>query len=177
MRTFRISTSAILAIGLLAGSALGVAAQDEDAAAVDPCTTPITAVSGRIIWGTSTDEVPPVTVDGTTHRQVTHIARWDLDDDRLDGDQEFRAVWHTNLGETGVHGGTIRIENADGAWSGTVQGVGMSMGTWQELTSLTGEGAYEGLSASLFGTSGSSGPLEGAIYPTELDSCDFASMQ
>ena len=37
------------------------------------------------------------------------------------------------------------------------------MGTWQEFTSLTGEGAYEGLSASLFGTSGFSGPLQGAI--------------
>lgn len=177
MRAIRTCISTALAIGLLAGSAPGVVAQDEDTGTVDPCTTPITAVAGRIIWGTSTDEVPPVTVDSTTHRQVTHIARWDLDDDRLDGEQVFRAVWHTNPGETGVHGGTIRIENADGAWSGTVEGVGLSMGAWQELTSLTGEGAYEGLSASLFGTSGSSGPLEGAIYPTELASCDFVSLQ
>lgn len=162
--------------GLLAGSAVGVAAQDENTDAINPCTMPITSVSGRIIWGTTTNEMPPVTVDGATHREVVHIARWDMYDDRLDGDQEFRAVWDTN-GVAGVHGGTIRIENADGAWSGTVHGVGPSMGSWQEFTSLTGEGAYEGISASLFGTSGSSGPLEGAIYPTELASCDFASMQ
>lgn len=176
MRDIEIRISAILAIGLLAGSAAGAAAQGQETATIDPCTAPISPVSGRIIWGGTTDEVPPVTFGGATHQEVVHIARWDLDDDRLDGKQEFQAVWDTNF-EAGVHSGTIRIENADGAWSGTVQGVGPSMGTWQEFTSLTGEGAYEGLSASLFGTSGSSGPLEGAIYPTELASCDFASMQ
>ena len=145
-------------------------------AAVDPCTTPITPVSGRVTWGTTTDEVSPVFIDATTHREVVHISRWDMDDDRLDGEQEFHAVWDTN-GMSGVHSGTIRVENADGAWSGTVYGVGPSMATWQEFISLTGEGAYAGLSANLFGRSGSGGgPLEGAIYPTDLASCDSASM-
>lgn len=106
---------------------------------MDPCTAPITAVSGTIHWGTTSDEEPAVLVDGVTHSKVIHLSRWDMDDDRLDGDQEFHALWDTN-GTAGVNGGTIRIVNADGAWNGTVHGVGLLMGSWQQFTSLTGEG-------------------------------------
>jgi hypothetical protein len=143
---------------------------------LDPCTAPITAVSGTIYWGATLDEEPSVVVDEVTHLRVVHTSKWDMDDDRLDGDQELHAEWDMD-GTAGVNRGTVRIQNADGAWSGTVHGVGPSMGTWQQFVSLTGEGPYEGLSASLFGQSGSTGPLEGSIYPTDLASCDFASMQ
>jgi hypothetical protein len=177
VRKIKFPILASVAVGLLAASTIAVAAQDGMTDPVDPCTAPITAVSGQIYWGNTKDDAPPVVVDRQTHRVMVHTSRWDLDDDRLDGEQEFLAVWDTNIDETGIHSGTIRIVNADGAWNGTVQGVGPSFGSFQEFTSLVGEGAYEGLSASLFGQSGGTGPLEGAIYPTDLASCDFASMQ
>jgi len=175
VKNVRLSVVSMLAIGLVTGSSVGVAAQEETANMIDPCTTPITAVSGTIYWGSTSDEDPAVVVEGVTHRKTTHTSRWDIDDDRLDGDQEFQAMWDMD-GETGIHSGTIRIVNADGAWSGTVQGVGPSMGSWQEFVDLSGEGAYEGLSASVFARSGSSGTVEGSIYPTDLASCDFTSM-
>jgi hypothetical protein len=177
MKKVKLSVVSAVTVGLLASSTIAVAAQDRSNDPIDPCTTPITAVSGQIYWGTTDDDAPPVVVDRHIHRELIHTSRWDLDDDRLDGKQEFLAVWDTNYDDTGIHSGTIRIVNDDGGWSGTVQGVGPSIGSYQEFTSLTGDGAYEGLSASLFGRSGSTGPLEGAIYPTDLPSCDFASMQ
>jgi len=165
-------------LALSVGPGAGVALGADSAEAIDPCMTPVVAVSGTIIWlneepGTKTY----VTDVGTHTRDFIFNSVWDADDDRLDGDQRFEAEWDFGL-DGGINRGTIYIDNAAGerTWEGPWRGVGPENGDWQAFVTLTGRGSYEGISADLFATSGNTGSLSGSIYPTDIASCDFATM-
>lgn len=148
-----------------------------DTATIDPCTTPIVGITGTVTWGGQQPGGETLEVDGVTHlRDFMYHSTWHVDDSRLSGAQIFDGEWDFD-GVAGISRGTIRIENADGAWEGPWMAIGPATDDWRGFMSLTGEGAYEGLSASVFEVSGSAGALEGSIYPTDIASCDFASME
>ena len=150
----------ILAVGLLAGSAVGVAAQDEEATA-EPSTPAI--VSGNMVsWGDVVQEETETEVDGVRQRRgmVSEGARFEMDDPRLTG-----TVSYETNGDARAVGGeesflvalAWHIENEDGSWSGSCPGLFVmdpasdpSMPDPDVFSCLyTGEGAYEGLSAFL----------------------------
>ena len=141
MRGIKTTTISILALGLLAGSAVGIAAQDEAATA---------AVEGSISVG-----------------ECTEAADWNecpyaisASDPRLSGDGLMRnsdAAFPFD-GAGGVLiivNSAVRVENADGAWTGggllfALPGpdeapFGADQPTWV----LTGEDAYDGWTAVL----------------------------
>jgi hypothetical protein len=92
------------------------------------------------------------------------------------GTDEFPLVGTSDRVE--IWWGTIRIENKDGAWSGTTTSTydsAQPTETGLQLIELTGEGAYKGLSALLWETSNAArssvpraAPFAGAIFPGPL---------
>jgi hypothetical protein len=156
----------------LAGQDAG-APSASPAALSDACLTPVRAVSGTINFGeqapgsaTYRDEA-----GGLHFRDWTYHSTLDLDDDRLDGATTGALDWDFAI-RAGVHRGTFRVENADGAWEGPYTGTGVSTDDWTSMSELTGEGAYEGLSAILFLDNSSA--VHGSVFPTVLPSCDFS---
>ena len=160
-RTRTISIS-IFALGLLAGSAVGVAAQD---AGTDPLAP--SAFSGEA----SVDGPLEAYFDPETGRGVVVIGEFNMDDPRASGtltqiedgaDIEFGGLHY------GGHVSSIRIANDGGAWVGTkrlVRGAG-SVGIFNELV---GEGGYEGLSLFIFETGDSEGSVSKAfIVPSDI---------
>ena len=140
MRAIKTITISILALGLLAGSAVGVAAQD----------AVVTETAGGV--GSDDCETTPEGAEFCTG------GRWEFDDPRLTGDEELTRTEVFDFGGGEVDGAIIatedvRITNDDGAWSG--QCVFGSFFLDDELVSggnncvVTGEGAYEGLTAYL----------------------------
>ena len=118
MRTIRASTISIIAIGLLAGSTVGVAAQDEDANSLAPALT-----SGAFVF---TDDDPisweETLKDGIQTEAWVDSADVELSDSRLSGaitldytKQRF------DTRATDIAWGTARIENDAGAWEGTMR--------------------------------------------------------
>ena len=76
----------------------------------------------------------------------THYYSWDADVYTLASGDEGQGVWAEGH----------RIENDEGAWQGSATGASLPDGTLQTSPAfLTGEGAYEGLTAVLFVTEGS----------------------
>ena len=135
MRAIRTTTISILALGLLAGSAVGVAAQS-------------TVVTGYIDGGCSAGSV-----DG----QEVCTGEFVMDDQRLVGDYELVATQVGQEDGEGFSFARIRTEvgsltNDEGAWS--VQALLMGLESDDEFVNevhivLTGEDAYEGLTAYL----------------------------
>lgn len=153
MRGSRMVAIAALAVGLLAGTAVLVVAQ-EGQAPQSPA-----EFDGRVRCGppvrpgtTSTIDLGDGTVlsrdrDGAW-RQVA-----DVSDSRLEG--TWYHTWEADQyvepdesSRSGVSVGTWRIENEDGAWQGGAVEADLADGTrLSGLTVLVGEGAYEGLTA------------------------------
>ena len=143
MRGIKSGLSFVLAVGLLAGSAVGVTAQDEEGPA---------AFDGSI------------NVDGEA---CTEAADWnecpiamEASDERLTGDGIVRNgsdAFEFDGGEGLIVlvNQALRVENADGAWSGGGPlyalpfTEGAPFGTDQPTWVLAGEGAYEGVTAVL----------------------------
>ena len=154
----------------------GAATED----AIDPCTTPILYVSRDIIWGSEEPGTENLISEGGHHaRGQVYVNTMDLDDDRLDGPATTTLDWDISgspTSEDSIHRGTLRIENEAGAWEGPFTGFGQYQ-TLRNAGYLSGSGAYEGLSAMLLqvGFAGSRAPIEGAIYPTDIGSCDFSA--
>jgi hypothetical protein len=154
VRGIRTTIAAVLAVGLLAGSAAGVAAQDR-AEAAEP-----TFFTVRFIPSDAVRMAEVTTEDGVT-RQLGNC--WapvvaEPSDPRLAGDLTFcaDAHWFGPLeGSPSVGSGTYRLVNEEGAWQGS-----QALAEWPDPESgetmglggvvvLSGEGAYEGLSAVL----------------------------
>ena len=183
MRAIKTSVISILAIGLLASSAVGVAAQDEEAAGVP---TGPASFSGTYegTWpplneGTNTfvdglelfrDQVFADSIETTDPRltgSVLQAQNTDVHD--VSGRDQFVAPRSVNW----------RIENEGGAWTGQ----GYELHGWgaddphQEafgvtVLMLTGEGDYEGLSAYLMvdwstWSEDTLPTVDGAVYPGE----------
>lgn len=177
MRTIKTSVTSILAISLLAGSAVGVAAQSEQAAA-EPSTP--TKVTGTIDGAASdlTQEPTETVVDGVLEVRggVAEGDRFEMDDPRLTGTVTlaFNVDVHkvSDFIDVVPVALALRLENEAGSWSG--QGTGASHGggeipqdeafqldTWL----LTGADAYEGLSAYLIVDPTEDPPtVEGVIF-------------
>jgi hypothetical protein len=100
------------------------------------------------------------------------VTEFTASDPRISG----QATWTNDIrffpyGEEGgidpaVWQGTVRIENADGAWAGTLTGYHDPAEVAREWNIVTGEGAYEGLSAIFRFVS--EGGYEGVIVPGGL---------
>ena len=179
MRAIRTTTISILALGLLAGSTIGVAAQDE---AAEP-TTP-TKVSGTM--GDEQPEIlqPPTetVVDGMLEVRdvVWQGITVEFDDPRLSG--TMTGILNENVHRVGdfenivLQAGQVRIDNEAGSWFGqgtSVIHAGAGMDD-EEITDfdtwvLTGSGAYEGLTAyTLWDFTEDPTAVEGVIVAGEM---------
>jgi len=152
VRAIKSTTISILAVGLLAGSAVGVAAQDSGA-----------MVTGTVEYaeGTYFDTGSDGAVTSSSPGVI-----FSMSDPRLSGTAEITTYGVQAMGgdgfiEAGFGTDVITLQNDDGAWSGVgtsalvldEQGPSVMEATWH----LTGEGAYDGLSAYL-----------GAVFQAEV---------
>ena len=143
MRALKTTTISILSIGLLAGSAVGIVAQEDSQAAASVTgtfTTPQGAAAGTDAWE-----------DGALRtRDLRFTSTWDASDPRLSGAISVR-VNRDRYERQGMEVGTARtvIETVDGRWfgAGTWLG-GEDLGQTMTLV-MQGEDAYEGLTASV----------------------------
>ena len=164
MRAIKTTTISILAIGLLAGSAVGVAAQDEEAEAE--------AASGSSYFtGTFTAAWPPVD-EGTetmgsdgfsiTRGMVLAEEAIETSDPRVSGSLSRVLNFDVHTLAEKEKGPEFlehfaeawRLENEGGSWTGLGTGF-IHAGAVDEPTDLvtvllTGEGGYEGLTAYVF---------------------------
>ena len=159
MRTIRTTTISILALGQLAGSVVGVAAQEEES--TEP-STPTIVTGGMVDWGEGTyEDETEAMEDGVLRRRGLRFegARFEMDDPRLTGDVSYENVsdWHREDEPEGPGGALFstdwRIENDEGSWSSSCTTLQI-MDPTPELPLIstclyTGAGAYEGLSAYL----------------------------
>jgi hypothetical protein len=128
MEGSRVIVATAIVIGLLAGASVGAVAQGEGAAVA-----PV-EFTGHIECG---PEVGPNQWQQTATNS----------EPRLEGTYYYSEAY---AGEpaSAATAGTLRIENPDGAWQGSMVYVYLSDGTGTTgSTVLAGEGAYEGLSA------------------------------
>ena len=142
MRGIKSGVISIIAIGLLAGPAVGVGAQDAD---------PPTRFTARFVPSSSVRS-------GTAETVGDHVAQrgwaWaplieDMSDPRLDG----RLTYSSNVdlytgadGEVSLGTATYRIETDDGAWEGSTPFLDADDSPTSTVV-LAGSGAYEGLYA------------------------------
>ena len=155
MKGLRSRSMTAIALGLLAGSTIGVSAQEEEAEVSPPA-----EVSGHIDCGpevrsgSSDPEVYPL-AEGPLIIERTHGYAWQpsatMSDPRLEGtyyisyDDDAYTYPGATFDRLGT--GTWRIENEEGAWQGSYTNAGLTDGTMTTATSvLIGEGAYAGLS-------------------------------
>jgi hypothetical protein len=154
MRTIRTTTISILAVGLLAGSAVGVSAQDTDVGTTEP-----TLFSFQIVPSSQVRDTEVTTEDGVYKEVGTCFAPIVLNasDPRLAGDLTVCGDllrFGPSEGSPTVGSGSFRLVNDEGAWQGS--------DAWAEWTDpesgevielgggiivVTGEGAYDGLYA------------------------------
>ena len=160
MKGLKTATISILAIGLLAGSAVGVAAQDE-AAEADPAG----AVADKGQWGCD-EVIRPLARfehgDVASLAVTVELPVLKMSDPRLDGVTiwgAIRSIWGPDPespfevegvpynGEIVTNVSTVRIETDDGAWQGGFIDAGNfgKRGLRGPLV-LLGEGDYEGFS-------------------------------
>lgn len=176
MRAIKSGLGTIITIGLVSGSALGVAAQDEAAAPVE--------VSGTVYCGSpvayGTTESHEVTIGDATMRVVSERGNsWGpnagvMSDARLQGDYTISfdsdAYYPPGMvGSVDVGAGTWRIVNDEGAWQGSYH----ILGGAPVVVPLIGEGGYEGLTAiveSVFDGDACSWDWRGLIFEGEAPS-------
>ena len=181
MRVIKTTTISVLTIGLLAGSAVGVAAQDEEAAAEDP--TGASYFTGQLDTegGEVTAEPVETIVDGILEGRGVVIENEAIEtsDPRVTG--SLSRVLNANIHNVGEFEQVLfetnawRIENDGGAWSG--QGSALIHGaagladderTDFDTVVLTGEGGYDGLTAYILADWTEDPPvIEGAVFPGE----------
>ena len=162
VRTIRTTTISVLAVGMLAGGALGVSAQDEDLAPAQVTISYVEPPIGMTFEEETGLEVAVIETVATDPR-ATGILKISSDLGFVDTDGQVFQV----LSES------ARLSNDAGAWTGpiitqlyvdTSSDGGPPAGStfWQ----LTGEGAYDGLSmlVSKFGA----GDVSGIIVPTGM---------
>ena len=133
MRQVRSVTMSAIVMALLIGSAVDVVAQEE---------APPAEFTGHIECG------PAVRLSDTEPAWQQPAT---MSDPRLEGTYYYSEATRT-FGEAlpaiAAAAGTLRIENDEGAWQGSMTYAYLSDGTGTTgSTVLVGEGAYEGLSA------------------------------
>jgi hypothetical protein len=174
VRAIKTTTISILAVGLLAGSAVGVAAQDEASSEASFITGTIGASS---VIGEPVVSVTDGIEDG---RGLVREGPIEVSDPRLTGtlvrviNFSFRPV--SSSGALLVQTDLWSIENDGGSWSGPSTGISgvddvpSDFTTDLETVVLTGEGDYDGLSAYLVAdwTPETGADIQGAIFAGEM---------
>jgi hypothetical protein len=175
VRAIKATTISILAIGLLAGSAVGVAAQDGEAAAG---ATSFTGTAFGVTGGP--DPEPTVTDLGSGLTAVDGFVywnTWETSDERLTGDVigVVNQVVDPGSSEAGglpdiLMSEAIEVTNDGGSWLGEGKGFGSTdLDFVKGLYTLVGQGGYEGLTAYVFfETTGREPALSGIIFPTAM---------
>ena len=169
MRAIRTTTISILALGLLAGSAVGVAAQDDAPAdPMAPAFFEVEYIAGEdfeMVEGTYEELGPGLErYDGEVVRGMLVEA----EDPRASG--ELNMVDNVGVvffeppsdrSVADVRARSIRLENEAGAWEGTgwaatnaPESGGPMAGTVARMSILEGTGAYEGLTLVIADTDG-----------------------
>ena len=166
MRAIRITAISILAVGLLAGSAAGVTAQEEAAASEASYFTWDTAGPPEFSLDSSTGlEIVSVPVEATDTRASGTLT------DIANGGQVESDGW-----EYGVLISSLRLVNDGGSWVGTRRGMHAanfadeSAGGIAWLDEYAGEGGYEGLTMYAFRVytgAGEASQSVGLIVPTD----------
>ena len=166
MRGIKTITISILTLSLLAGSAVGAAAQDD----ARPVSFSFTVSEGEFIEGTVEEGFGPMTMRDFTDVGAPIVA----DDDRASGllTTAFNVDSWPPLGDEtfSVTTTSQRLFNEGGSWSGTGTEVRHEAGpdldvqtlTW--MATLTGEGGYEGLTLVLLRDDSEEG--KGFILPS-----------
>ena len=159
MKTIRTITTSILALGLLAGSAVGVAAQPPEGEAAYVTGT-IAISSGECTEGEEWNECP-LSLDASDSR-LSGEGTVRNAGSAIQSDDEFVVLVDMSL----------RVANDEGAWTGggllyalpaNADAVGVDEPTWV----LSGEGAYDGLTAVLRADLGPDGSFAGVIVGAE----------
>lgn len=174
MRGIKSIIISILAFGLLAGSATGVAAQDEEAT-TEP-NTPVIVTGTMLGDGEVVQEGVDTVVDGVSQGRGLLIEgrQFETDDPRLTGtisiagNADFRTVGST---PAVLISNSQRIENDEGSWSSQCDNLVILDGRPDPLACLfSGEGAYDGLSAYLVFENPEQPPFpfQGLIFEGEL---------
>ena len=169
MRAIKTGIVATIAISLLAGAAIGVAAQEEDTAAQEPV-----EFTAKWAWGGGVRSDATEFVDGV---MKTRGGAWrpgvleSASDPRLEGAITIAANSNQYPGGAEVWNYAFRIENDEGAWQ-QMPTINMAGGDDDlDVTTgvLVGEGEYEGLIAVFDNLSaGQTWTLHGYIIDGEL---------
>ena len=154
----------LLAIGLLSGSAIGVAAQDDSVDLRAPATFEGSFGPQRF------------SADAVTGLPVT-VSTFEATDPRASGTwTQFKGTWHVNLDRRTryqVFGHSDRLVNVGGSWVGTTRAVVATElpdggGRDGRFIEMTGEGGYEGLTMFIFSMSTDAEPTSlGFIVPVD----------
>ena len=168
MKGLKATLTTAIAIGLVASSAVGVAAQDEsNTEAVD--------VTGRAAWfgevspGTETTADGIVKVEGVVHNHI-----WSTSDPRLSGEVTYTGNWYFAPDPgIGLQSGTYELTNDDGSWLGTATAyVSDGLGADSDVVVFAGRDGYEGLTAYVvldWGSVDVSGEnISGVIFPSAM---------
>ena len=165
MRTIRTTTISILAVGLLAGSTVGVAAQDEASTLPAEVTGRATFVEGLLVEPVMSETPEGIQVgDG-----LVTVHTWDTNDSRLNGDVTRTVNFRFDSDFTnGIESSVMELTNDGGSWVGDERGYGTPSGGGG-FSALSGRGGYEGLTAYLVRgpNEGDGWDLKGIIFPSE----------
>ena len=177
MRTIRTTTISILALGLLAGSAVGVAAQDEEAAAGVTSFTATPSMEGEVAAEGTVVVLPNGFTEGDG---FTWLSSWEASDPRFTGN--FSAVMNSVMDpdgfkafETGgqpneLRSSTAVLSNDGGSWLG--EGIAISstdLGIATEAAIFVGQDGYEGLTAYvLIDNTQFPATISGVVFPAAM---------
>ena len=163
MRAVKTTTISILAVGLLAGSAVGAAAQEE-------ASPEATQVTGHVTFGERIADPQPVErSDGILVGEgFVALQTWDTSDPRLTGDVTYTINTRGVPDCCSIASEAYELTNDGGSWLGD----GRAYGTGTERNGfvvLSGRDGYEGLTAfvDLALGEGNAWDLEGIIFPSE----------
>lgn len=157
----------MLAIGLLAGSVVAVAAQEDMADPMAPGVVTGTVAQWRAVApGVVSTESGLRVTDGVIHEHV-----WEASDPRLAGDVTYTGRWHWYAPPAGmqVEAATFELVNDAGRWLGQATAfAGEAFPGWDTIV-FRGDGAYEGLTAYVvIDWSAGEGTFTGAIFPGDM---------
>jgi hypothetical protein len=144
MTKVKITLSITVALGLLAGTAVGVSAQDEIADPMAPGVVTGSIAQWRAVPpGTQQPEAGFVGIEDVTHAHV-----WEATDPRLAGEVTYTGHWHRYPAPAymQVEAAIFELVNDAGRWLGQATALDLERGGWDTVVFI-GDGAYEGLTA------------------------------
>ena len=165
MRIIRTTTISILAVGLLAGSAVGATAQDDPRAEA-------TEVTGRVTFGQPIAMPDPVeTPDGILVREgVAAPQTWDTSDPRLTGEGTYTVNVAAVPDCCAIQAEAYELSNDGGSWVGDGRSISPESGR-HGFVALSGRDGYEGLTAyavTEVAADGNGWDITGMIFPSEM---------